>query len=254
QEHMQGIALVHDFQALGNADVAPVYFVQKMQNELGWDEKVIFIPYWANADYVSIDAGGAEPVVCSIFDRRERKLLAVMNNSDAPATVQLTLDLKKLGLTEGKFIARDPNVENRYEGKPITLEGGTLSAHVLKRNFRCILLEPPQAEAPPVKQAVAKEAPELDLPSSIRSEKDGSEMLLVPAGEFTMGSEGNDLDEMPVHKVYLDAFYIDKHEVTNAQYRKFCDGTRRKYPLDPKFVNLPDYFLKYPDYPVVNVT
>jgi predicted outer membrane repeat protein len=45
-------------------------------------------------------------------------------------------------------------------------------------------------------------------------------MVLVPAGEFEMGdsfAEG-DSDELPVHDVYLDAYYIDKYEVTNQKY------------------------------------
>ncbi len=47
-------------------------------------------------------------------------------------------------------------------------------------------------------------------------------MVLVPAGEFTMG---NDLghDEQPAHRVYLDAFYIDRYEVTNAEYARFLN-------------------------------
>ncbi|MBM3236375.1 formylglycine-generating enzyme family protein [Candidatus Poribacteria bacterium] len=51
-------------------------------------------------------------------------------------------------------------------------------------------------------------------------------MVLIPAGEFEMGdnfNEGND-DERPVHTVYLDAFYIDKYEVTNAQYAEFLNA------------------------------
>jgi formylglycine-generating enzyme required for sulfatase activity len=44
-------------------------------------------------------------------------------------------------------------------------------------------------------------------------------MVYVPAGEFIMGSDEGDSDEQPVHTVYLDAFYIDKTEVTNAQYQ-----------------------------------
>lgn len=47
-------------------------------------------------------------------------------------------------------------------------------------------------------------------------------MVYVPAGDFTMGSpegEGHD-DERPQHIVYLDAFYIDKTEVTAAQYER----------------------------------
>ena len=51
-------------------------------------------------------------------------------------------------------------------------------------------------------------------------------MVLIPAGEFEMGdhfNEGYD-DERPVHTVYTDAFYIDKYEVTNAQYAEFLNA------------------------------
>ena len=53
--------------------------------------------------------------------------------------------------------------------------------------------------------------------------RDGAEMALIPAGEFLMGSDAKD-DEKLVHTVYVDAFYMDKHEVTNAQYKKFVDA------------------------------
>jgi len=45
-----------------------------------------------------------------------------------------------------------------------------------------------------------------------------SEMVRVPAGEFIMGSSNVD-NEKPLHKVYLDEYYIDKYTVTNDQYR-----------------------------------
>ena len=52
-------------------------------------------------------------------------------------------------------------------------------------------------------------------------------MVFIPAGEFLMGSpEGEGaFDERPQHEVYLDAYYIDKYEVTNAQFKKFVDAT-----------------------------
>jgi len=46
----------------------------------------------------------------------------------------------------------------------------------------------------------------------------GGEMVRVPAGEFIMGSDSGGADEKPVHRVYLDEFFIDKYEVTNEQY------------------------------------
>lgn len=69
-------------------------------------------------------------------------------------------------------------------------------------------------------------------------EKDGMEMVYIPAGEFIMGSSQEDIDalmkarcpdcnpygfedEMPKHSVYLDGFWMDKYEVTNQQFSIF---------------------------------
>ncbi len=56
------------------------------------------------------------------------------------------------------------------------------------------------------------------------AEKDSMTMVYVPAGEFLMGSSDSDRDaagdEKPQHLVYLDAFWIDQTEVTNAQYKQ----------------------------------
>jgi formylglycine-generating enzyme required for sulfatase activity len=84
------------------------------------------------------------------------------------------------------------------------------------------------------------------------------ETVTVPAGEFIMGCYGgsqwescNPDDEWPTHAVYLDAFYIDKYEVTNAQYAQCvaeggcephsCTGsrTRTSYYCNSEFANYP---------------
>ncbi|NPV85717.1 MAG: SUMF1/EgtB/PvdO family nonheme iron enzyme [Anaerolineae bacterium] len=58
-------------------------------------------------------------------------------------------------------------------------------------------------------------------------EADGMEMVYVPAGVFWMGSEEGegDEDEHPRHEVYLDAYWIDRTEVTNAKFAKFVAET-----------------------------
>ncbi|HKV38932.1 MAG TPA: bifunctional serine/threonine-protein kinase/formylglycine-generating enzyme family protein [Blastocatellia bacterium] len=77
------------------------------------------------------------------------------------------------------------------------------------------------------------------------------EMILIPAGEFTMGDNNHQANERPAHQVSLPDYYIDKFEVTNAQYRKFCDETGRAYPV--KLPQYEQYFTNNPDSPVIGI-
>ena len=72
-----------------------------------------------------------------------------------------------------------------------------------------------------------------------------ADMVLIPAGEFQMGSNDGDGDEKPLHTVYIDGFYIDKYEVTNAQYKEFIDANPqwRKDRIPSKYHN--GNYLKY---------
>jgi formylglycine-generating enzyme required for sulfatase activity len=88
-----------------------------------------------------------------------------------------------------------------------------------------------------------------DLPKQI--EYKGA-MLLISAGEFTMGSDSGADESKPAHKVSLPAYYIDKTEVTNAEYKAFCDATGKSYPPNPHLEA--DYFTKRPNAPVVGVS
>jgi gamma-glutamyl hercynylcysteine S-oxide synthase len=55
-------------------------------------------------------------------------------------------------------------------------------------------------------------------------------MVLVAAGDYTIGRDEGDDIEKPRHTVALKAFFIDKTEVTNAEYKKFVDSTNHKAP------------------------
>ena len=74
-------------------------------------------------------------------------------------------------------------------------------------------------------------------------------MAVVPAGEFMMGSPTGDSDEQPAHKVYVDAFSMDKYEVTVGQYAAFLQATGVDSPSDWKTMNQPSHQKR----PVANV-
>lgn len=86
-------------------------------------------------------------------------------------------------------------------------------------------------------------------------------MVLVPAGEFTMGSNQSEglgpntprvhNDARPQHAVKLPAFYIDKTEVTRAQYKVYCDATG--YPVPPDWTG-GSYAAGEDEFPVTHVT
>ena len=61
--------------------------------------------------------------------------------------------------------------------------------------------------------------------STTIASQDTMTMVYVPAGEFTMGSDSGDADEAPPHTVTLDAFWIDRTEITNAMFTKFVQAT-----------------------------
>ena len=78
-------------------------------------------------------------------------------------------------------------------------------------------------------------------------------MKLIPGGTFLMGSEHGYPEEKPVHEISVSPFYMDEYPVTNREYKEFCDATHRGYPGNPRWPDMPNYFLDYPDYPVINV-
>ena len=93
-----------------------------------------------------------------------------------------------------------------------------------------------------VKESDEDKVNEQDLIKS-RYEEDG--MLYIPGGWFIMGSNKRK-NEQPVRKVYIEGLYMDKTEVTVAQFREFVEATNRKMPDQPEW--------NEENHPVVNVT
>ncbi|MGB3941482.1 MAG: formylglycine-generating enzyme family protein [Candidatus Manganitrophaceae bacterium] len=66
-------------------------------------------------------------------------------------------------------------------------------------------------------------------------------MILVPAGEFSMGSEEGGFDEKPIRQVYLDAFEINQYEITQSDYLEFVRATRHRSPLSRYLKNIESF-------------
>ena len=115
-------------------------------------------------------------------------------------------------------LMKDPILWNRFKARVATrryFPPTDMSAH---QGFRC-LAGPPKPTPEPTYTPTPTGTPDVSR---------WTEMILIPTGEFLMGAGENDplvLDpgEKPQHTVYLDAYYIDKHEVTNAQYVAFLN-------------------------------
>ena len=100
------------------------------------------------------------------------------------------------------------------------------------------------------------------LAGNLRAGKDGAPMVLIPAGDFLMGTplsnRDGGRDEYPQRLISLDAFYVDVYEITNGRYLDFITATGHRFPENPRDKKLslwkestvPDLFK---DHPVVNV-
>ncbi len=66
----------------------------------------------------------------------------------------------------------------------------------------------------------------------------------VAAGKFILGDDLGDANEKPAHEVYVEAFYIGKYLVTNAEYKRYVDDTKQAS----------DILAGKADYPVMGVT
>jgi formylglycine-generating enzyme required for sulfatase activity len=166
---------------------------------------------------------------------------------------------------QGRYLIVDANIDEGNSGGPIIQSGEVVGlVGAVTRYGRGVTsssireyLEGHGINIKEAPAAVAKVQPTPSIP--IKPEKpevapgreiigrDGAPMVLIPAGEFWMGSpdgEGNG-PEHPRHQVYLDAFYIDQVEVTVSRYAEFLRSMSRSEPLvwyqaDPrKHGNLP---------------
>ena len=196
----------------------------------------------------------------------ELNTIATLNITSTPEGAKVYVDSNLIGMTPlrsyqfdtGIRLEKQVNVGLELSGyksrvKRITLKGGQQvpwDVHLEK-----IEREPIQPK-PSVPETILEKDPSISEEKLLISRNtlqtivgnDGAEMVLIPAGEFQMGNDDNTTTK-PVHTVYVDAFYIDKYEVTVGQYNQFVRATGHP--------PLPDWVSKYSptdQHPVVGVT
>lgn len=113
----------------------------------------------------------------------------------------------------------------------------------------------PATEVPAATQTPTESSTSTATPYPTEITSKGVPMILVQRGNFTMGSNNGDSDEKPIHTVFLDAYYIDKFEVTNALYEACVDTDACRPPAKADSFTRSSYYgnPQYNDYPVVYV-
>ena len=163
----------------------------------------------------------------------------------------------------GRDLTLDPGLASRFSGAPIIVgdevvgmvmsnrgEFGLGLTHKSVLNYiegfgvvptTSLIVDQSESDSsvkpllPTVQLEQSSSDPRQALPQT-KTGRDGAPMVLVPAGEFLMGSIGSigknrrPANEQPAHYVDLDSFYIDQYEVTVERYQRFKKQVRHREP------------------------
>ena len=153
-----------------------------------------------------------------------------------------------------------------FKSIPIpTITATTAITQVPASTFTPLLptLTPTEADTPTA-TTIPLPTPTLGIGSTWASSKDGMVMVYVPAGSFQMGSGKGPASSVdfhyllsvgPAHTVYLDAFWIDQTDVTNAMYAKCANAGACPTPTNRSSSTHSSYYgnSQFDDYPVIYV-
>ncbi|MCP4592261.1 MAG: formylglycine-generating enzyme family protein, partial [bacterium] len=105
-------------------------------------------------------------------------------------------------------------------------------------------------EVEPVVEEAAAVGVTILTPRERVHEKDGTVLVYVPGGDFTLGADDLRDREKPIHRVRLSPFWLGKYPVTNEQYRRYLEANPDRQ--EPQYWN--DKEFNQPQQPVVGVS
>lgn len=177
---------------------------------------------------------------------------------------------ERAGLFTNRFVHALQQTDNTM---PITIGGilGYVKSHMPATVEQTpLLVGPDTLQIGPSGQRTAPDVERPLLPNSVAvadrphikiNPKDGAVMIFIPAGEFIMGDDDNEITDLttgarnsPRHKVALSGYSIYRDLVTVGMYKKFCKATGKQMPPDPVYDNSnfnPNWSKE--DHPIVNV-
>jgi hypothetical protein len=130
-DHMIGLVMLHDTAIWADSGVKPER-LWAAQDELGWDEKVVFYPYWESERFVEEVNPVRPDVAVSAYRREDKTMLVVMNNSDEPMNLELKLKKDWLGNADGEWA-------DRYHDGRYAMTNGKIEVPLEPRMFRLLM-------------------------------------------------------------------------------------------------------------------
>jgi len=199
--------------------------IREIKRELQWKRFKSKVQYWINIARIN-----AVPNILFLIAIAFAVYMFISYSKDIPILNRLLNPVSQPSQTSAEVFA--PTITFTHPPPTLTFTPAS----------------PTKDKAPPLTQTIAS------LPEEIVDDKEVA-MRLVPAGEFTMGSDNGDRDEKPVRQVYLDAFYMDKYEVTNILYKACVIANGCTTPKDTSSHTYPVYYSnsEFDEYPVINV-
>jgi len=182
--------------------------------------KMDYLPLKIDLNSYGIRLKSGEVWEITITDKANDNLLSV-NIIISPDDARLLIDKKKAEVTRVHYLENGIHTiviqRNGYKVVVDTInvsDNNTLFVYELSRMDNTI---------PVIKEYVVNDRKSYDFKP---------QMVFIKGGAFNMGSALGEKNELPIHEIFLNDFYISNYEITFAQYDQFCEATGRKKPDD----------------------